>query len=136
MENCRHFISYVSPRIPVREMPVAAEPESDSQVQMEDSQVISPDSQQVSRGTTRGADCSSIVSAAASGLTLSDLAQKVACLLDSRNREGGGVGVCKVFVQKLKIRAFRFSCVYSYPNSIDIAKRTRQELLKIHIIYP
>lgn len=99
MENCRHFISAVSPRIPVREMPVAAGPESDSQVQMEDSQVISPDSQQVSRGTTRGAGCSSIASAAASGLTLSDLAQKVAYLLDSRDREGGGLGVCKGFVQ-------------------------------------
>lgn len=80
-------------------MPVAAGPESDSQVQMEDSQVISPDSQQVSRGTTRGAGCSSTASAAASGLTLSDLAQKVAYLLDSRDREGGGLGVCKGFVQ-------------------------------------
>ena len=78
MENCRHFISAVSPQIPVREMPVAAGPESNSQaVQMDDSQVVSPDSQQVSKGTKRDASYSSTASAAASGLTLPDLAQKV-----------------------------------------------------------
>ena len=80
MENCCQFISAVSPQIPVREMPVATGPESDSQVvQMEDSQVVSPDSQQqVSRGTKRDAGNSSTASAAASGLTLPNLAQKAA----------------------------------------------------------
>ena len=87
MENCRHFISAVSPQIPVREMPLTAGPESDSQVQMEDSQVMSPDSQQVSRGTKRDAGYSSTTSATASGLTVPDLAQKVACVLDSSYRE-------------------------------------------------
>ena len=102
MENCRQFISAVSPQIPVREMPVATGPESDSQVvQMEDSQVVSPDSQQVSRGSKRDAGNSSqAASAAASGLTLPDLAQKVARLIDSGDREGEGVhGLCRGFVQ-------------------------------------
>lgn len=98
MENCRHFISAISPQIPVREMPVAAGPESDSQVQMEDSQIVSPDSQQVSRGTKRDAGYSSTASATASGLTLPDLAQKVySRSLDSSYRErevrGAGMGV-------------------------------------------
>ena len=88
MENCRHFVSAVSPQIPVREMPVAAGPESDSQVQMEDSQVVSPDSQQVSKGTKHDAGYSSTASAATSGLTLPDLAQKVTRLFDSDEREG------------------------------------------------
>ena len=83
MENCRHFISTISPQIPVREMPVAAGSGSDSQVQMEDSQVVPPDSQQVSRETTRGAGYTSTASATTSGLTLPDLAQKVVRLLDS-----------------------------------------------------
>ena len=101
MENCRQFISAVSPQIPVREMPVATGPESDSQVQMEDSQVVSPDSQQVSRGSKHDAGNSSqAASAAASGLTLPDLAQKVARLIDSGDREGEGVhGLCRGFVQ-------------------------------------
>ena len=92
MENSRHFISAISPQIPVREMPVAAAgPESNSQVQMEDSQVISPDSLPVSTsGTKHDASYSSTASATASGLTLPDLAQKVARLLDSGDREGGG----------------------------------------------
>ena len=99
MENCRQFISAVSPQIPVREMPVATGPESDSQVQMEDSQVVSPDSQQVSRGSKRDAGNSSQLSAG-NGLTLPDLAQKVARLIDSGDREGEGVhGLCRGFVQ-------------------------------------
>ena len=92
MENCRHFVSAVSPQIPVREMPMAAGTESDSQaVQMEDSQVVSPDSQQVSTGTKRDAGYSSTANATGSGLTLPDLAQKVACLVNSSDREGKGV---------------------------------------------
>lgn len=88
MENCGHFISSISPQIPVREMPVAAGPGSDSQVQMDDSQTVSPDSQQVSRGTTRGTGYSSAASATTSGLTLPDLAQKVFRLLDSGDSWG------------------------------------------------
>ena len=107
IENCRHFVSAVSPQIPVREMTVAAGPESDSQVQMEDSQVVSPDSQQVSKGTKHDAGYSSTASAAASGLTLPDLAQKVARLLESGDREGRGeggcVGVCRGLVQQRTI---------------------------------
>ena len=93
MENCRHFISSISPQIPVREMPVSERPEPDSQVQMEDSQIVSPDSQQVSKGTTRGTGYSSTASAATSGLTLPDLAQKVFHLFDSGDSWGEGVGV-------------------------------------------
>lgn len=88
MENCRHFISKIPPQIPVREMPVAAAAESDSQLQMEDSQLVSPESQQVSRGATGTISCSSTAGAAASGLTLPDLAHKVVC--PSEMLPGGG----------------------------------------------
>ncbi|KAJ7382498.1 hypothetical protein OS493_034660 [Desmophyllum pertusum] len=78
MENCRQFISEISPQIPVREMPVAASAESDSQMHMEDSQFVSPDSQHVTnRGTAGSISCSSTTSASASGLTLPDLANKI-----------------------------------------------------------
>ena len=55
----------------MREKSTEACVESDSQVQMEDSQLISPESQQlpVSKDATAGAE--------ARGLTLSDLANKV-----------------------------------------------------------
>ena len=61
----------ISFQISVREISTEACVESDSQVQMEDSQLISPESQHapVSKDATAGAE--------ARGLTLSDLANKV-----------------------------------------------------------
>ncbi|XP_022808314.1 meiotic recombination protein REC114-like [Stylophora pistillata] len=70
IENCHHFVSEISPQIPVRELPVSTE--SDSQVPMEDSQPISLDSQPTNRGTTDGASCGS----ATVGLTLPALASE------------------------------------------------------------
>ncbi|KAL9963285.1 hypothetical protein ACROYT_G032470 [Oculina patagonica] len=85
MENCRHFISEISPQIPVREMPVATSAETDSQVPMEDSQLVSPESQLVSRGTKSTITCSSTASAATSEFTLPDLAHKITSSVPRRD---------------------------------------------------
>ncbi|CAH3159252.1 unnamed protein product [Pocillopora meandrina] len=71
IENCRHFVFEISPKIPVRELPASTE--SDSQVPMEDSQLILSDSQPTNRGTTDSAGCGS----ASVGLTLPVLANKI-----------------------------------------------------------
>lgn len=71
IEHCRQFVSEISSQISVREISTEACVESDSQVQMEDSQLISPESQHalLSRDAAAGAG--------ARGLTLPDLANKV-----------------------------------------------------------
>ena len=79
MENCRQFITEISSQIPVREISAGACTESDSQVQIEDSQLISPESQhaQVTRVAGATAVSSSTAGASVRGLTLPDLANKV-----------------------------------------------------------
>ena len=79
IENCRQFITEIYPQIPVREISAATCAESDSQAQMEDSQLISPESQHASISRTAGpiSAGNSTSSASSKGLTLSDLANKV-----------------------------------------------------------
>ena len=78
-EICRQFINEISSQISVREISVGTSTESDSQVQMEDSQLISPDSQhaQINRAAGPSTVSSCSAGASARGLTLSDLANKV-----------------------------------------------------------
>ena len=85
IENCRQFITEISPQIPVREISSATCAESDSQVQMEDSQLISPESQHVSISRTAG-PISAGNSASSASLTLSDLANKVGNIKNCLNR--------------------------------------------------
>ena len=78
-EICRQFINEISSQVSVREISVGTSTESDSQVQMEDSQVISPDSQhaQINRAAGPSTVSSCSAGASARGQTLSDLANKV-----------------------------------------------------------